>query len=122
MTTLPNPYAFTLPTGARWNATGTVYNDDGTLANLTGKTFELVLRDELGTNGVVVASITTTGNTYGQLVVDTTASTVQIVLNPNAVAAILHGQAYYTLWMDPNLPDAEPLASGIFQTQTIAQP
>lgn len=66
---LPNNYTIVTAFGSQWSSIFQIQNDDGTLANITNKTFELVVRDTLTSTGVVLFSITTTPSTYGSITV-----------------------------------------------------
>lgn len=120
---LPNNYTIVTAAGSQWSAIFTVYNDDGTLANLTNKVFEFVVRDRLGQPGNVIFSFTSvSGNAYGSMVIDTVNSTVQVTVNPAATLLITEGGGPYTLWMDQNLSDATALVTGVFYANPVANP
>lgn len=120
---LPNNYTIVTALGSQWSTVVTVYNDDGTLADISSKVFEFVVRDRLGSPGTVLFSFTsTTPNAYGNMVVDTTASTVQVTVNPAATSLITEGGGPYTLWMDQNLTDATALLTGTFFANPVANP
>lgn len=120
---LPNNYTIVTALGSQWSTVVTVYNDDGTLADISSKVFEFVVRDRLGSPGTVLFSFTsTTPNAYGSMVVDTTASTVQMTVNPAATSLITEGGGPYTLWMDQNLTDATALLTGTFFANPVANP
>lgn len=120
---LPNNYTIVTALGSQWSTVVTVYNDDGTLADLTNKVFEFVVRDRLGSPGNVLFSFTsTTPNSYGNMVVDTVASTVQVTVTPAATSLITEGGGPYTLWMDQNLSDATALLTGTFYANPVANP
>lgn len=120
---LPNNYTIVTALGSQWSTVVTVYNDDGTLADINSKVFEFVVRDRLGSPGTVLFSFTsTTPNAYGSMVVDTTASTVQVTVNPAATSLITEGGGPYTLWMDQNLTDATALLTGTFFANPVANP
>lgn len=120
---LPNNYTIVTVAGSQWSSIFTIYNDDGTLANLTNKVFEFVVRNRLGSPGTVLFSFTSTiPNAYGSMTVDVTNSTVQVIVNPAATALITEGGGPYTLWMDQNLPDATALVTGVFFANPVANP
>lgn len=120
---LPNNYTIVTAADSQWSAVFTITNDDGTLANLTNKTFEMVIRDRLGGSGVVLSSVSSTASTLdGSITVNVTASTLDVVLTPVAVDAVANGGAPYTLWMDPNLPDATALVTGVIYVNPVATP
>lgn len=120
---LPNNYTIVTALGSQWSSIFTIYNDDGTLANLTNKTFEFVVRDRLGQPGTVLFSFTAAApNAYGSMTVNTVNSTIQVVVNPAATALITEGGGPYTLWMDQNLSDATALVTGVFYANPVANP
>lgn len=123
MATLPNNYTISTAAGSQWSSIFTITNDDGTLANLTNKTFEFVVRDRLSSPGVVLFSFTsTTPNAYGSMVISLQNSTVQVIVNPAATSLITEGGGPYTLWMDQNLTDATALVVGTFFANPVANP
>jgi hypothetical protein len=120
---LPNNYTIVAALGSQWSSIFTVYDDDGTLANLTNKTFEFVVRNRLGPPGTVLFSFTsTTPNAYGSMVVSVINSTVQVIVNPTATSLITEGGGPYTLWMDQGLSDATALVTGTFYANPVANP
>jgi len=120
---LPNNYTIVSAAGSQWSALFTVYNDDGTLADLTNKVFEFVVRDRLSTAGRVIFSFTSaSANSYGSMTVNTVNSTVQVVVTPAATTLITEGGGPYTLWMDQGLSDATALVTGTFFANPVANP
>lgn len=120
---LPNNYTIVTAAGSQWSSIFTIYNDDGTLANLTNKVFEFVVRDRLSSPGKVLFSFTsTTSNAYGSMVISTVNSTVQVIVNPAATTLVTEGGGPYTLWMDQNLTDATALVTGTFYANPVANP
>lgn len=120
---LPNNYTIVTAAGSQWSSIFTIYNDDGTLANLTNKTFEFVVRDRLGQPGNVLFSFTAASpNAYGSMVVNTVNSTIQVIVTPAATLLITEGGGPYTLWMDQNLSDATALVTGVFYANPVANP
>ena len=119
---LPNAYTIVTAADSQWSGSFTIQNDDGTLADITNKTFEMVLRNRLGNVGTVLSSVSTVPTANGEIVVDLITSTVQVVLNPVAVDAVTTGGAPYTLWMDPGLTDATALVTGIIYVNPVATP
>lgn len=123
MALLPNTYTIVTAASSQWSAVFTVTNDDGSLTDLTGKTFEMVIRDRLGNVGEVLASVSNDVSTAdGTIQVDLQQAAVRVILNPVAVNAVVSGGAPYTLWMDPNLSDATALVTGIIYVNPVATP
>lgn len=127
---LPNNYTIITASGSQWTAVVTVTNDDGTLANLTGKSFEFVLRSSNSSNyalpnaiGPIIFSVNNSSSTAnGTITVNTTTSQVSVTVTATAVNLITQGGGVYTLWMDPNLADATALMTGQFLVQNIPAP
>lgn len=121
---MPIPLLWTTscPASSSWSATFTLLNEDLTPMNITGKTFELVLRTSPRA-ATVSAQISTTSTGSGQITVNTVTSVIQAVFNASAITALDPGSTYaLTLWMDPGLPDAEALVVGSFYVQPAAAP
>lgn len=118
---LPNFFNIVAAIGSQWSQVYIVQNDDNTLANITNKTFELVVRDR--NTGVTIFSInSTTSTSAGNITVTTSASSLQPIVNPAATALLTEIGGNYTLWMDPSLNDAVALVAGIFFGRTVASP
>lgn len=125
MPKLPNPRSVTNPIGSAWSETYQLTNNDGTLQNITNKTFEFVIRADPGQTSATTPLATvnsTTPNAAGQITVTTATSTVQVVLNAAATASLTQGQYYYALWMDPGLPDATAEVEGTWFATQVAAP
>lgn len=123
MALLPNNYTIVTAADSQWSGVFTVQNDDGTNADLTNKTFEMVIRNRLGDVGVILASVTSTASTVdGTIIVNLQNSTLQVILTPTAANTVTSGGAPYTLWMDPALPDATALVTGIIYVNPVATP
>lgn len=121
MPTLPNNYTITAAAASEWATSFTIYNDDGTLADITNKTFEFVVRNRLGSSGKVTFSVNSTSSTAsGTVTVDVPSATVQVVLTPAATASVVEGGGPYTLWMNPGLADATALVTGTFYSNPVA--
>ena len=126
-TPLPTNFTVLTASGSQWSAVVTITNSDGTLANITGKVFEFVVRTSTaqinGPDGAAVFSVNSTSSTAnGTITVNTVLSQVQIIVNAVAVNLLTQGGGLYTLWMDPNLSDATALLTGQFLIQTVAAP
>jgi hypothetical protein len=118
---LPNFFQAIAPIGSQWAQSYQVTNDDGTLANITNKTFELVVRNTQ-TAATVFSVSSTASTTYGTITVTSSSATLQVVLTPTATNLLTGYGANYALWMDPNLNDATTLVAGVFYGRTVAQP
>lgn len=127
---LPTNYTVITASGSQWTSVVTVYNDDGSLADLTGKSFEFVVRNAtspnpnvIGSIGAVVFSVNNTSSTAnGTINVTVSSSQVQVIVTATAVNLLTQGGGVYTLWMDPSLADATALVTGQFLTQPVPAP
>lgn len=118
---LPNFFNIVSAIDSQWSQVYIITNDDGSLANIANKTFELIVRDR--NTGVTVFSVNNTASTSaGNIVVTTSSSSIQVIVTPGATALLTEWGRNYTLWMDPNLGDATALVSGIFYGRTVATP
>lgn len=122
MPALPNQVQATAASGSQWVETYVLQNDDGTLMNITGKTFEFVIRPNASDHTVpaLVAVNSTSSTAQGYITVTTASSTVQVVLSPTVTTLLGQGARPYTLWMDPGLPDATALVAGMFFSNLVA--
>ena len=121
---LPNLYNIQAPSNSQFSVVFTIQNDDGTLADITGKIFEFVVRDRLNANSskVLVSVNSSTATSNGYITVTTAASTVEVVLTAVGVGLITDGGGPYTLWMDQGLSDATAMVTGTFFVQQVAAP
>lgn len=125
MANLPNPLSLTLAVGGQFSNVYTITNDDGSLMNLVGKTFEFAIRaDPSQATSVppLISVNSTTSTSSGTITVNTSTSQVTVTITATAMAALSQTQYYYTLWMDPTLADATALVSGSLFAQNVAQP
>ncbi|WP_157536205.1 hypothetical protein [Kitasatospora mediocidica] len=122
MPTLPNQLNTTSAAGSQWATTYTLQNDDGTLMNIVGKSFEFVVRPSTTdvAEPALVAVNSTTATAQGYITVTPSTSTVQVVLSPTATALLGQSAYPYSLWMDPGLTDATDLVVGTFFSSLVA--
>ena len=96
-------------------------NADGTPYNISGFTWEYVIRSERGTR--VDIPITTTPSANGVLTVTTGAqSLVTLLLRPVATAALPGGPYIHALWSNPGSTDAFCWFTGGLVVQALPQP
>jgi hypothetical protein len=120
---LPNNYTIVTAAGSQWSTVVTVYNDDGTPADITNKVFEFVTRDRLNSASTILFSFTSSApNAYGQMIVNVINSTVQVVISPVATLTVIEGGGPYTLWMNQNLSDATALLTGVLYANPVTKP
>lgn len=118
----PQPYNTIGYLGSQWATTFQFFNSDGSLMNITGKTFEYVLRistKSTGTPALYVSSVSSTAN--GSITVTTATSSILVVITPTGMNTLTSPAVYAaTLWMDPGLTDATVMANGSFNVEGVA--
>jgi len=118
---LPNFFQAIAAIGSQWTQTYQVTNDNGSLTDITNKTFELSIRDR--NTGIQTVSVNNTSSTtLGTITVTSSTSSFQVMLTPAATDLLTEWGGNYTLWMDPNLPDATALVAGVFYGRTVTNP
>ena len=125
MAFLPNPLSMNVAVGSDLSNVYTLQNDNGTLMNLVGKTFEFSIRTDPAQTSATAALISvnsTSSTSSGSITVNTFTSQVTVVLTATAMATLSQNQYYYTLWMDPGLADATAMVSGTMFAMNVAQP
>jgi hypothetical protein len=119
---LPNQINAQAIAGSMWNTSYQLYDDNGDLMNIVGKTFGFRIRPTVtDSTPTPLVSVSSTGaSAQGSITVDTVTSTVQVVLTPAATALLGRGTRPYALWMNPGLADATDLVTGTFQSALTA--
>lgn len=121
MTSLPNQWNASSPAGSQWAQAFQLVNDDGTPVNVTGWTWEFVIRPNVAdTASPALVQVTTTVSAQGYITVDTATATVMVVLNPAATAPLGKNSRPFTLWSNPGTTTATAWVEGRFNTQIIA--
>lgn len=115
---LANTWNWQLAQGSEANAQLT-FTQNGSPYDLTGLTWEYVVRDS---GGAVQFSLTTTANTQGVLTVDTVAATVTVTLYAAATVSLSPGPYRHALWSDPGEPTATLWTAGAFAVVSVPQP
>lgn len=110
--------------GSQWVTSFTLTNDDGTLMDITNKSFEFVVRASVtDTSTTPLVKVTSTAATaQGYITVTTATSSVQVVLSPTATAGLPAIGPWHTLWMDPGLADQWKALTGPFFCQAVPAP
>ncbi|MGW3196328.1 hypothetical protein ACWDBD_17415 [Streptomyces sp. NPDC001118] len=121
---MPQLWAANAVSGSQWVTSFTLTNDDGSRMDITGKTFEFVVRaSATDTSATPLAKVTSSSATaQGYITVTTVTSTVQVVLSPTATTGIPATGPWHWLWMDPGLADQTEVLSGPFYCQFAAAP
>lgn len=118
-----NSWNWTVPLGSLQPATFTLENPDGTPYNITGATWEYVVRlDGMDTSINPIIKITTASTAEGVLNVDVPTATLGLVLNPAATASLRPNSLFaHALWMNPGTATAFCWFSGQFLVSSAAQ-
>lgn len=106
--------------GGQWTVGYTLTDDNNVPLDLTGATFEFVVRTALtDTAEPALVSITATETSQGYLAVS--GNTVLVVIYPPATALLGRNAWPYALWMNPGSPTtAVPLVEGTFYSGLVA--
>lgn len=122
MPPLPNQLAATAAAGSQWVTSYQLQNDDGTLADITAKAFEFVIRPSVTdtTEPALIAVNSTMATAQGYITVTPATSTILVVLSPTATALLGQSTDSYSLWMDPGQADATNLVTGTFYCNLVA--
>lgn len=98
------------------------YPSTGVLYDISGLTWEFVVRATGTSTGSPLISVTSTANSQGLLTIDTAASTVQLTLYPAATAGLATGQYAMSLWANPSTTGAYTWLNGPLVLQGNPQP
>jgi len=112
---LPNHLNITsLAAGSQWTCGYQLVNDDNTLFNISGATFEFVIRPTASdiTAPALVTVNSTAATTQGYITVTVSTATLLVVLSPTATALLGQSTFPYSLWMNPGTPSATDLVAG----------
>lgn len=102
-----------------WVQGYTLTNDDGTPVDLTGATFEFVIRSAVtDLTEPALVSITATETAQGYLTV--TGNVVLVSVYPAATTLLGQGAWPYALWMNPGTTTATPIVEGTFYSGLVA--
>lgn len=118
MTSLPNQVNFTTASGSQWAQTFQFTGVD-----LTGLSWEFVIRPTVtDVAQPPLIKVTTTVSSQGQITVDLTAKTVQVVLTPAATTLLGKAANPYALWSNPGTTTATTWCEGVFNTTLVPAP
>lgn len=114
MPTLPNQLNIQQAAGSQWTQGYQLQNDDGTLVNITGATFQFVIRPSATnvTEPGLVSVNSTASTVQGYITVTTGTSTLLVVLSPTATSLLGQNSYPYSLWMNPGTSSATDLVTG----------
>lgn len=99
------------------------FKNDGNLLDLTGLTWEFVIRPTVtDTAATPLVKVTTTVTAQGQIVVDLPTATVTVTLNPAATTLLGRGARPHALWSNPGTTTEVCWLAGNFNSQLVAAP
>lgn len=114
---MPQPWDTAVAAGSQWIQTFTFPSTD-----ITGLAWEFVVRTNVDDTGTPLIRVTQTVGAQGQIVVDTVASTVQVIVTASATASLGKGVYAHALWSDYGTDTATDWIAGIFATVAVARP
>jgi hypothetical protein len=118
---LPMQWNTTTAAGSLWVQTFTFLNADGTRTDLTGLSWEFVIRPGVtDSTSPPLVKVTTTAGVQGGIVVDIDAATVTVTLTPAATTALANGARRHALWSQPGTADATCWVAGTFNSVLVA--
>ncbi|MEU0818950.1 hypothetical protein [Streptomyces mirabilis] len=118
MGNLPNQVNFATAAGSQWAQTFQFTGVD-----LTGLAWEFVIRPAVADVAQPpLVKVTTTVTAQGQITVDLTAKTVQVVLTPAATTLLGKGARPYALWSNPGTATATTWCDGVFNSSLVPAP
>lgn len=116
MSSLPNQANFAAAAGSQWAQTFQITGVD-----ITGLDWEFVVRPTVVDKAQpALVKVTPTVSAQGQITVDASAGTVQVVLTPAATTLLGRGAKRYGLWSNPGLTSATLWCEGVFNIQSVA--
>lgn len=124
MPSLPTLNISDLAAGSQWRTAYQLQNEDRTVFDITGATFEFVIRPTAGGSAAPpLVSVSSTGATaQGYITVTVPTATLLVVLSPTATALLSQSGYPYALWMNPGTPSATDLVSGTSFCTLVALP
>jgi hypothetical protein len=118
MAGLPSQVNFGTAAGSQWAQTFQFTGVD-----ITGLSWEFVIRPHATDTTVPpLVKVTTTASAQGQIVVNTVAGTVQVVLTPAATTLLKKGARPYALWSNPATTSATTWCEGMFNSRLVPAP
>jgi len=114
MPRLPNQVNINAAAGSQWTSGYQLQNDNGTLLDITGMTFEFAIRPTASdiTAPPLVSVNSTAATVQGYITVTVATATLLVVLSPTATALLGQSSYPYSLWMNPFTPGATDLVTG----------
>lgn len=115
MATFPLPFTGQAYPGSQWTATFQFFESDGqTLLNISGNTYQAVVRTTTENTGTPLFSVASSGSTsYGSIVVTTGTSSILVTFTPTATSLLPASESYaITFWANPDTSTAQVFASG----------
>lgn len=123
MTTFPLPFTGQAYPGSQWTATFQFFQSDGqTLLNISGNTYQVVVRTTTENTGTPIFSVASSGSTaYGSITITTGTSSILVTFTPTATALLPPSESYaITFWANPDTATAQVFASGSLYAMPVA--
>lgn len=124
MPILPNEQPAYVDASGVWNETYTLTDNLGNPINLTGLTFEFVVRQTVtNTAEPALISVSSSGSTsQGGITITPLTGVVAVSLTPAATAVLGAGVYPYGLWSSPGTSTATPWVTGNMTSKLVAVP
>lgn len=107
--------------GAQWVQVFKLTNADGSIVDLTGLTWEFVIRPAVTDAAPTpLVKVTTTGTSQGQIVIDIPTGTITVTLTPSATALLGRDSRAHALWSNPGTTTAVCWVEGSFDSALVA--
>jgi hypothetical protein len=118
---LPNQVNFATAAGSTWQQTFTLTDAAGVAINLTGLTWEFVIRPNVtDATAPALVQVTTTATAQGQITVVPLTGTVTVTLNPAATTLLGQNSRPHALWSNPGTSTATVWVEGRFNAALVA--
>lgn len=124
MPIFPNQVPAYVDADGSWSETYTLTDNLGNPLNLTGYTFQFVVRPTVtNTNEPALISVISTGSTsQGSVTITPLTGVVTVVLTPAATVVLGQGVYPYALWSNPGTSTQTPWVKGNMSAELVAVP
>ena len=124
MSGLPNQVQINVAAGSQWSQGYQLQNDDSSPFNITGMTFEFVIRPNTSNAAepAMVSVNSTASSAQGYITVTVETATLLVVLSPTATELLGQSANPYSLWMNPGTSSQTDLVQGTSFCVLVALP
>lgn len=121
-TSLPLPFTTQGYNSSQWLTVFAFLNRDGTQMDISGYTYQMVIRTSTENTGAAALSVSSAApSENGSIVISTEASTITVTLTPAAMSLLVPGESYaLTLWQNPDLDTAAVVVNGTMYVTPVA--